>query len=62
MSLFAKDLTDMMVACDIPLAKAELLKLKAFMHKYCSEEVPSRRILTRHMETETKEILVGIRK
>ena len=50
---FAKDLTKMLVACNIPLFKVENPILKDFMKTYCRETIPTRFTLTRNMEKES---------
>ena len=55
-STMVKELTKMLVACDIPLETADNPKFRAFIFKYCDEEVPDSKTLARIVENDGKNV------
>ncbi|QQP50689.1 Putative LOC100899379 [Caligus rogercresseyi] len=49
------DLTRMMIACNIPLAKVEQPEFINFFEKHCGKRLPSRTTLTKCMERNVKQ-------
>jgi uncharacterized protein YhbP (UPF0306 family) len=58
---FVTDLAKMMVACNIPLYKTEQQEFIQFVEKYCSKTMPSRSLLTKCMEEQSKDQLKTIK-
>eukprot|EP00095_Tigriopus_kingsejongensis_P000833 maker-scaffold63_size435493-snap-gene-3.26 protein:Tk00833 transcript:maker-scaffold63_size435493-snap-gene-3.26-mRNA-1 annotation:"PREDICTED: uncharacterized protein LOC100897935" len=58
---FVTDLAKMIVTCNIPLYKVEQPDFIQFMEKYCSKTLPSRSLLTKCMEEQSKEQLKKIK-
>ncbi|QQP53059.1 Putative LOC100902024 [Caligus rogercresseyi] len=55
------DLTRMMIACNIPLAKVEQFEFINFLEKHCGKRLPSRTTLTMCMEEECETICSKIK-
>lgn len=60
-SVFAKDLCKAFVACNIPLYKVEHPALIQLFEKHGKVAMPSRRTLTRILETESKDLMETIK-
>lgn len=60
-SEFAKDLSRMMVECNIPFAKVENPAFVSFLEKYAKKTVPSRWSLTKQMEEQANSCLQIVR-
>ncbi|QQP57860.1 Putative LOC100902024 [Caligus rogercresseyi] len=58
---FTMDLTRMMIACNIPLAKVEQPEFINFLEKHCGKRLPSRKTLTKCMEEECETICSKIK-
>ncbi|QQP51032.1 Putative LOC100902024, partial [Caligus rogercresseyi] len=58
---FTMDLTRMMIACNIPLAKVEQPEFINFFEKHCGKRLPSRTTLTKCMEEECETICSKIK-